>query len=204
MIMPDEMREECFRTAIFMNKFEKGREKRKEILSGEYEKDTGNVETAYTYAAFCFLYGEKGDALAQKDAIVEAQRVFAIISQNDRNEWLARYFVIRLNMLVSDDFRNDEDILNEIIFLENDEQKTDDNAYTQMVKLMKAECLFNMKKNDECRDILNHVLAYPKKIHRLKDFFFNQVSSFYRKMIICQENEFAETIKKIQNELFEA
>lgn len=202
MIMPDEVREECFRTAIFMNKFEKGRQKRKEMLSIEYEKNSRNIETAYTYGAFCFLYGEKGDILDQKDAIVEAQRVFNMISQMNKNEWLARYFSIRLNMLVSDDFRNDRDIFDEIVALERDEEKIDDIVYTQMTKLMKAESLFNMKKYEESKELLKQIQTNPKKVVRLKDFFFNQVSSFYRKLIICQENELANKVKEIQNKLF--
>lgn len=202
MIMPDEVREECFRTAIFMNKFEKGRQKRKEMLSIEYEKNSRNIETAYTYGAFCFLYGEKGDILDQKDAIVEAQRVFNMISQMNKNEWLARYFSIRLNMLVSDDFRNDRDIFDEIVALERDEEKIDDIVYTQMTKLMKAESLFNMKKYEESKELLIQIQTNPKKVVRLKDFFFNQVSSFYRKLIICQENELANEVKEIQNKLF--
>lgn len=202
MIMPDKVREECFRTAIFMNKFEKGREKRKEMLSVQYEKNAGNIETAYTYGAYCFLYGEKGDILDQKDAIVEAQRVFNMISQMDKNEWLARYFSIRLNMLVSDDFRNDKDIYDEIVELEQDEEEMDDIVYTQMTKLMKAESLFNMKKYDESKELLKQIQDNPKEVVRLKDFFFNQVSSLYRKMIICQENEFADEVKEIQDKLF--
>jgi len=201
MIMPDKVREECFRTAIFMNKFEKGREKRKAMLSVQYEKNAGNIEIAYTYGAYCFLYGEKGDILDQKDAIVEAQRVFNMIRQMDKNEWLARYFSIRLNMLVSDDFRNDKDIYDEIVEFEQDE-KMDDIVYTQMTKLMKAESLFNMKKYGESKELLKQILDNPKKIVRLKDFFFNQVSSLYRKMIICQENEFADEVKEIQDKLF--
>lgn len=203
MIMPDKVREECFKTAIFMNKFQKGREKRKELLSVEYEGNPGNIETAYTYGAFCFLYGEKGDILEQKDAIVEAQRVFNIIGQINQEEWIARYFGIRLNMLVSDDFRDDRDIYEDILDLENDEKDNDDNAYTQMTKLMKAESLFNMKKYEESMSLLQLIEESPKKVKRLKDFFFNQVSSLYRKMIICQKNEFADEVKIIQDLLFD-
>ena len=202
MIMPDKLREECFRTSIFMNKFEKGREKRKELLKSEYEKAPDNIQTAYTYGSFCFLYGEKGDILDQKDAIVEAQRVFNIIGSMNKDEWLARYFSIRLNMLVSDDFRNDRDIFDDIVSLEKDEQRTDDVVFTQMTQLMKAESLFNMKRFDESTEILEEVKNNCKRITILKDFFFNQVSSLYRKMIICQETEFANKVKEIQDLMF--
>lgn len=202
MIMPDRMREECFKTAVFMNKFENGKEKRKESLNNLYSDNPDNISTSYTYAAFCFLYGEKGDILDQKDAIVEAQRVFSIIAQKNSKEWLARYFMIRLDMLVSDDFRNDRDIDSEIDALIEDEDNLD-NPCTQLTKLMKAESYFNLKYYDKSMDLLKDILANGEKVRILKDFFFNQVSSLYRKMVICQNDAFAKITLDIQNLLFD-
>ena len=201
MIMPDSKREECFRTAVFMNKFEKGKEVRREVLGNYYLLHPSDIFAAYTYAAYCFLYGEKSDILEQKDAIVEAERVFAIIVQKNHDEWLARYFSIRLNMLVSDDFRNDRDIDEDISCFLADEGDTSD-ACCQLTQLLKAESLFNLKKYNESKYIIGNVKEHCKKIEVLKDFFFNQLSSLYRKMIVCQRADFAEQVLEIQKLMF--
>lgn len=201
MIMPDAVREECFRTAVFMNKFENGKEKRRDLLRDKFNEDPDDIKTAYTYAAYCFLYGEKGDILQQKDAIVEAQRVFAIIAQKNPEEWLARYFNIRLDMLVSDDYRNDADLDKLIDELANAEGSAD-HPCCQLTKLLKAESIFNLRKYTEAERMLDKEFEEVKRVQVLKDFFFNQVSSFYRKLIVCQNKELAQAVAEIQEKMF--
>ncbi len=201
MITPDALREECFRTAVFMNKFEKGKEKRRELLKEKFNENPDDISTAYTYAAYCFLYGEKGDVLQQKDAIVEAQRVFAVIAQKNPKEWLAKYFNIRLDMLVSDDYRDDSDLdklIDELI----EAQGSIGHPSFQLTKLMKAESVFNLRRYEEALSIIEKEFQNVQRVQVLKDFFYNQVSSFYRKLIVCQSKELADKVAIIQEKMF--
>ena len=212
MIMPDKMREECFRTAVFMNKFNKGKAQRRVMLKEAYEKNPESVDTAYTYGAFCFLYGEKGnsleemdaDLLEQMEAILDAQKVFKTLVAQDRNEWLARYFCIRLDMHATDEYRDDKDIFEEVAELENDEKDTDDVVYKQMTKILKAEVLFNMKRYDESLKLLKEIQDNPHKVVRIKNIFFDQVFTLYKKMVVCQRTDFSDAVKDILDKLFKS
>lgn len=195
--------EGIFRTVLFLSKMDSKREIVKEKLINEYNKNPKDLNAAFACAFHFLMPSDTVDLMERKEYVDMAMEIFDNILENEPGNWLARYNKVKLVSLFADNFRNDNEIIEDIESLISIQEKSEYKPYFILPYLLLAEIMFDNGNMEECNKYVQKATTMEKSyVGLLEDFLYHQLVGFTGKLYAAGEYGLADAVKGIANSIF--
>lgn len=195
---------EIFQTVSFLSKLPGRREFFREELRKKSEQDESCLHDKLAYAVFNLVAGNEENVLECKTNVENAIATFEEIIELNPECWLAQIYRIRVLLMLPCNFRDEEEVAEDIDAIIEIQKKSTYQPYFVIPYLMISELYWSIGENEKADSYLKE--AQKLKIEKIKvipDYLILIFEDLERKLRKSAKKDFADCVEQMKYKYFE-
>ena len=194
---------ETFKTVAFMSRIADKTEMFRETLRQMSEKENADIQSKLAYALFNMVAGNANSVLESKTNVENAIATFDEILEACPDMWIAKIFKIRIMLMLPCNFRDEEEIADEIQDVIQSQLTSDYQPYFVVTYLLMSELYWSLGEEDTAVNYLNQALEFkPGIITEIPDYLIIIFEELETKLNMSGHTQHADTVKKLKLQYF--
>lgn len=195
---------EVFQTVSFLAKLSGRREFFREELRKKSEQNDASLQDKLAYAVFNLVAGNEDNVLECKTNVENAIATFEEIIEISPECWIAQIFRIRILLMLPCNFRDEEEVAEDIDSIIEIQKKSEYQPYFVIPYLMSSELYWSIGENDKAGFYLQEAQKLKaEKITVIPDYLILIFDDLERKLRKSAKNDFADCIEQMKYKYFE-
>lgn len=194
---------EIIRTISFMTRLKDRAKDFRNNLLKNYEEKPEDLMAAFAYGLFNLLSYNSDDLLDSKTNVESALNTFEEILEQKPEYWLVRMFKIRLMLMLPNNYRDEDEIIEELNWMIDIQKNTEYRSYFVIPYILLAEFYFSTGEKEKAKEsISNADLLEKRPVNLISDFLVIPFKNFEKKLKMSNESEVASKVNQLGKVFF--
>ncbi len=195
---------EAFRTVALLSRMTERIETLRETLRKETEK-TGAVNSSkLMFGLFNLVANNASDVLESKTNVEDALDMFEQIIEEQPNYWLAKMYKIRIQLMLPSSFRDEDEVIEEIMDMIEQQKKGEFRPYYVIPYLLISGLYWSFGESEKAREFISEAKKLEASpITVISDFLILIFDDLETKLRSSGEHESANDVLELKNKYFQ-